>query len=347
MISLARCLAFLCVISLLSVPPFAREPVKVAGGRSQSESGQSDPYDVLLHSRILADQREALTAILNDPEKYVPRIQQSLRKYPRLLRTDRLAANRAVYLAALVRDPSFPTILVKNIGSETVVVHECIYSCPMVFALTIYAIFGGWKPPANLDSNLTTVGDLRAEIKIVSGISLKVGNIDDVVQGADVEKHRKEMQKKTEEELIRMAGPSNRSYDMRLLAAEWLQTTVPTSKNRIDLYLLAINEVRDASEEYRSAVYAAIYRAEKANAQQQSATPIGSYNDVYVGILDDAREELRDGKVNEIERRVVMPAFEKRNGEWQTITHFSPHNVKWTVAFDGKNLGQVESQASP
>jgi len=318
----------------------------VFGYAQEPESKQADSYDVLLHSRSLEDQHAALTTILQDQQKYVPRIQQTLRSYPRLLRTDRVAANRAVYLAALVRDPSFPPILVKHLGSETVEFHECLYSCPIVFALAIYASFGGWEPPANLDSNLTTVTDLRAEIEAVSHISLKVGDIRDVVQGDFAEQHRKEMQKKTEEELIRLAGPSNRSYDMRLLATEWLQTSVTTSKNRLELYLLAINEARDASEEYRAAVYPAIYRAEKANVQHDSAAPTEAANDVYVGILDDAREDLRGEKTKAIEQRLVMPAFEERNGEWRAITHFRIRTLKWTVAFDGKNLGQVESQAS-
>jgi len=41
-----------------------------------------------------------------------------------------------------------------------------------------------------------------------------------------------------------------------------------------------------------------------------------------------------------------MPAFEKSSMGWQSVTHFSRHDVKWTVAFDGKNFGQVgESSA--
>jgi hypothetical protein len=324
------------VVAMLVLP--------ILGYAQEQEPKQTDSYDVLLRSRSLEDQRAAVLAIMQDPQKYVPRVQQSLRNYPRLLRTDRVAANRAVYISALVRDPSFPPILLKHLGSEAVL-DECMYSCPPIFALTVYASFEDWKPPANLDSNLTTVGDLRTEIKAVSQINLKVGNVDDVVQGPIVEEHRKEMQGKTEEQLIRMAGPLNPAYDTRLLAAEWLQTLVTSSKNRVDLYLLALNEARDASEEYRSAVYASIYRAEKANAQKQFATPVGGNSDVYVGILDDAREDLR-GETEAIERRLVMPAFEKKDGEWRAITHFEIRNVKWTVAFDNKNLGQVESQAS-
>jgi len=76
------------------------------------------------------------------------------------------------------------------------------------------------------------------------------------------------------------------------------------------------------------------------------ATAENDEADVYVGILDDAREELHGESKEAIERRLVMPAFEERKGEWQAITHFWIRSLKWTVAFDGKNLGQVESQAS-
>ena len=73
--------------------------------------------------------------------------------------------------------------------------------------------------------------------------------------------------------------------------------------------------------------------------QPQSVTRPISDDSVYVGILDDAREDLEDGKTELIKRRVVMPAFEKRDSEWHTVTHFWLHSVKWTVAFDGKNIG--------
>jgi hypothetical protein len=69
-------------------------------------------------------------------------------------------------------------------------------------------------------------------------------------------------------------------------------------------------------------------------------------DNIYVGILDDAREDIWNGKTGPIERRVVMPAFEKSSSEWRSVTHFRPLHMEWTVAFDGKNLGQVESQAT-
>lgn len=68
---------------------------------------------------------------------------------------------------------------------------------------------------------------------------------------------------------------------------------------------------------------------------------------VYIGILDDAREAIWHGKVGVIDQRIVMPAFEKSGSEWRAVTSFLPRDLKWTVAFDGKNLGQIESQMSP
>jgi hypothetical protein len=252
--------AALIIVLILSFRIYAQE----------SGAKQLDNYYVLLHSRSLAVQRKALKAVIKDPKRYVPRLQQSLQDYPRLLRTDPLAADRAVYLSALLRDPSFPGLLVKNIGNETVL-NDCIYACPLVFALTVQASFAGWKPPSSLDPQLETVSDLRNGISSVSHLNLKVGRIDDLVQGPWLEEHRKEIEGKTEEQLIQMAGPANSSADTRQLAADRLETLITDPRNRIELYLLTLNEIRDASGEYRSSIYHAIYRAELAKVRSESA----------------------------------------------------------------------------
>lgn len=240
-----------------------------SAGFAQPPGRQTNSYELLLHSRSLADQQTALAAVMDDPQRYVTQIQQSLRDYPKTLRTNHMAANRAVYVAALVRYPSFAAILSKYLGNANVR-DECAYACPVVFALTIHARFAGWKLPPNLDSRLTTVNDLRNSISNVSRLTLKAGSLEDVVQGPALEKHRKELEGKTEEELIQMAGPTGRSIDARLFAAYRLETMVTDRRNRIALYLLALNEFDDASGEYRDAVYQSIYRAELANAQSES-----------------------------------------------------------------------------
>ncbi len=74
---------------------------------------------------------------------------------------------------------------------------------------------------------------------------------------------------------------------------------------------------------------------------------IKSTNDqVYVGILDDAREEMVNWKLGMAQERVIRPAFEKTKSGWMQVESSSlPVHVNWTVAFDGRNLGHGKSQA--
>jgi hypothetical protein len=233
---------------------------------AQPGAGANDPYGVMLRSASLAAQRTALAAILLAPPDYVPRIRQSLRDYPKQLQSDYQGATRAVYVAALVRDPSFAPILADMLGDEAVI-DECIYACPVEFALTVFACFAGWTPP-RLDPKLDTVKALQQEIAYVAKMKLEVRRIDELVSGPGFERRRKEVEGKSEEELIRLAGPGAGRGAPREFAAIALQASVVTSRNRLELYLLAINEGRPgASHEYRSSVYQAIYRAETARAR--------------------------------------------------------------------------------
>lgn len=65
---------------------------------------------------------------------------------------------------------------------------------------------------------------------------------------------------------------------------------------------------------------------------------------LYVGFLDDAREEMANWKPGVSETRVIRPAFERTQLGWKQIESLPPQ-MKWTIAFDGRNFGQVESQA--
>lgn len=228
-----------------------------------SRQPQTDYYNDLLHSNSLTAQRNDLDAILKNPNEYITRIQRSLTEYPHLLRTDPTAARRAVYLSALVRDPSFPPVLAKSLG-DSEVLDDCEYACPIVFALAVQAYFGGWQIPGNLDSRLTTVLDLKAEVAGMSRISLKVGSIEDVVQGPQIDKVRKTYDAMTQAQLIRLAGPGTTSEETRSLAAFRLETFVSDSQYRIELYLLAFNDFEDGSGEFKGAIYHSIYRAELA-----------------------------------------------------------------------------------
>src|SRR5260370_26386196 len=94
---------FLVLFGAISLFPNIQLADRIGGDsgvpRTQSGSGESDSYDVLLHSQSLAEQRAALGRVLDHQQQYVPRIQQSLRDYPRLLQTDPIAARRAVYIS--------------------------------------------------------------------------------------------------------------------------------------------------------------------------------------------------------------------------------------------------------
>jgi hypothetical protein len=65
---------------------------------------------------------------------------------------------------------------------------------------------------------------------------------------------------------------------------------------------------------------------------------------VFVGLIEDDRRELAKKSDSEpAVNRVVMPAFVKSGSEWKTIPELKKQ-IKWTVAFDGRSLGEVESR---
>jgi hypothetical protein len=80
-------------------------------------------------------------------------------------------------------------------------------------------------------------------------------------------------------------------------------------------------------------------------AQTVQSSSVGS---VYVGLLDDAREQMVNWRPGVANERLIRLAFEKTGGEWGPVQPASfPHRVTWTVGFDGKKIGQVTSEALP
>ncbi len=70
-----------------------------------------------------------------------------------------------------------------------------------------------------------------------------------------------------------------------------------------------------------------------------------SKSPVIVGIMEDNREELINWKQGPSKTRVILPLFEKQGNEW--IPCSSPSgDVLWTIAFDGKEKGTIESHPS-
>ena len=68
---------------------------------------------------------------------------------------------------------------------------------------------------------------------------------------------------------------------------------------------------------------------------------------VIAALLDDASEEIVVPAAGEVRHRIIRPAFERTPSGWQQADGLTlPTRMKWTIAFDGKNLGQVQSQAT-
>jgi|GEM_PF-2894831 len=77
-------------------------------------------------------------------------------------------------------------------------------------------------------------------------------------------------------------------------------------------------------------------------------SPAPPRSDLYVGFLDDAREEMVNWQPGVADKRVIRPAFERTRLGWKDVNFLSlPSRMKWTIAFDGRNLGQLESQTDP
>lgn len=66
---------------------------------------------------------------------------------------------------------------------------------------------------------------------------------------------------------------------------------------------------------------------------------------VYVGFLDDAREELTNWEPGVAPDRLIRPAFEKVGSTWRLVNASSlPSRLTWTIAFDGRSLGQLKGE---
>jgi hypothetical protein len=64
---------------------------------------------------------------------------------------------------------------------------------------------------------------------------------------------------------------------------------------------------------------------------------------VLVGIIEDDRSELVNWKKGPSQNRVIRPLFEKQGIEWKLSTSL-PKEIQWTIAFDGRNAGNVQSR---
>jgi len=231
-----------------------------------------ETFNTLLDSDSLSEHREAFKKIASSPEQYVPLVRNRFVAIVRgQLKPNVRSVDRLFYLAAFLKDKSLVAPMEALWQDTSFQPHYCLYSCPIVFALTVYTTSDLWTPPDNMNKSLSRHYDLYPEIRIASEISLEpipLEQLKQKIQGID--RRLEEAYKKSEQQLINQAGPQTEDFRKRETAAWVLMYSVSSSENLKDLYLLVIQEVKpDGAAYYRRAIYRAIYRAEKAHRRGQ------------------------------------------------------------------------------
>ena len=237
--------------------------------RSHSEKKLSkDVMDEFLLSPYLDARRRAYDHIIANKERFLPAIRQKIALWRERLRTKGYL-NKLIYLASIFRhDCLIPSL--EEMIEEPAFALDCLYECPLTFTMSIYGHFKGWKPPAgefvmgDSPDIAWVIHDIRSDIQKIGKTDHKRKDPRKYITGPGVDNLFDRMVKLEEKELIKLAGPENTDGWERTVAAYTLEYTVDNSSNLDNLYWLAINEIVDASSQYRSAIYRAIYRAERA-----------------------------------------------------------------------------------
>jgi len=215
--------------------------------------------DEFLRSPYPEARKRAYDHIIGHKDEFVPVLRDALESWRDRLRSIKIL-EKMIGLSAFFRHDSLIPALEEMLEEPEFEWH-CLYDCPLTFALRTYGAFGGWEPPANI----TLLPHIRSEIERIGRTSFARRDPRDYSLGSDeFNKIMNRMIKLTEEELIRTAGAENPDRSERAWAAHALSATVDSSRNLKDLYWLVIDDIDDASAEYRTAVYSAVYRAEKA-----------------------------------------------------------------------------------
>jgi hypothetical protein len=226
----------------------------------------SNALDVFLNSENISEQRRAYLEIQKNKNNYSAQVQHKLEAFQKTKDPRINVLNKLLYLAAIIKSEKFVEPLVKMLEDKQYLTNECIYDCPIVFTLTVFAISTNWSPPVSMDSQNTKVSDLLSRIRWIINLPLQRGYAGDEIKGPGIDDLLRKAHTLSEKELIKQAGPESRDYDSRYAAACELAYTVIKETNLLDLYWLAVTEVTDASMEYRNCVYLSILRAEKSKA---------------------------------------------------------------------------------
>ncbi len=228
-------------------------------------SSPTDSLTLLINSKDLTVKGGAFQKIANNGEMYSDEILSRLIVYSESKTGSIDELNTLIYLAAVVKDKRFLGPLWKMLIANGYLVDECLYECPIIFSLSVFAIATDWNPPEKLNGSNIKVEDFYRIYHSLGSLSLQKDHAYNHVSGPGIDEELKQVATLAEEDIIKQAGPQNSDSRSRYAAAYELEYSVVDDKNLLDLYWLAINETVGASKEYRSAINRAILRAEKSN----------------------------------------------------------------------------------
>ena len=236
-------------------------------GANPTQSKEQVVLDRFLYSKDIGSRKVAFEEILVSDKPYRDLVLAGLR---RSLEKPDNTPDSLIYLAAYIKDPRYLSPLAKLINNAGYSGNRCIYSCPIVFSLAVYQCFAGSELPTDLNSTLTPVKDLDRVIRHVRSISVEPEMTSKLVHGPGIDSLVQEIEKLPISEVMQIAGPNNNNARKRMAAAFVLQARITDPRYLSELYWLAVTALNDASGEYRSAIYSAIYRVETVKLRQSS-----------------------------------------------------------------------------
>lgn len=227
----------------------------------------SDCLKILLTSADIAERRCAYLEIVKNKEVYIDQVQGELNTYRQIKNPRSAIFSRLVYLAAVLKSEKLINPLERILEDKEYLQYQCLYDCPLSLAIAVYAISLNSSFGTNGAADGDTISSSESLLRATKNCSLVRGRPE--IEWASQE--NQELQRKTEslseEDLIKQAGPDNPDSTLRLIAADVLGNSVSDDTNLTDLYWLALEEYYpDGAQLYRTFIYRAILRAEKARA---------------------------------------------------------------------------------
>jgi len=233
---------------------------------AQTNKKDDQIFNDFLSSPSLLKKEKAYLHILQNKKAFSDKLFSEIKKYQKKT----TIPNELIYLATIFREQRFLKPLINMIENPEYSEDACIYPCPIVFSLTVYQCFSKFSLPGNLNKKLTAVSDLLLGIDSTKNISLKREKKDTSGDSPEAKALYAKLENLTIDQLIEKAGPNNTDYDSRFAAALILSYSIDNEKDINKLYWLAITEIDDASNEFRTAIYRAIYRAETARIRKKN-----------------------------------------------------------------------------